>query len=85
MRKRRSPVGRAERADADPVLQLARRLPVYGAYRMIDELAGAAATVGEGMGRFARLFRPITDSVVLTSEGLATSSVSACFRVPISF
>jgi AraC-like DNA-binding protein len=54
---------------ADPVLQLAAPVSLpFGAYRVIDYLVGASATVGEGIGRFARFFRLIADSVVLTIE-----------------
>jgi AraC-like DNA-binding protein len=54
---------------ADPVLQLAAPVSLpFGAYRVIDYLVGASATVGEGIGRFARFFRLITDTVVLTIE-----------------
>jgi AraC-like DNA-binding protein len=54
---------------ADPALQLAAptSLP-FGAYRVIDYLVAASATVGEGMRRFARFFRLIADGVVLGIE-----------------
>src|SRR5688500_2500789 len=41
----------------DPALQLfaPTQLP-FGAYRVIDYLVGASATVGEGIERFARFF-----------------------------
>lgn len=50
----------------DPALQLVApaSLP-FGAYRVIDYLVGASATVGEGVDRFARFFRLIADSVSL--------------------
>ncbi len=54
----------------DPALQLAAptSLP-FGAYRVIDYLVGASATVGEGVERFARFFRLIADAVSLSIEG----------------
>ena len=54
---------------ADPVLQLAApaSLP-FGAYRVVDYLVGASATVGEGVLRFARFFRLIADAVLLSVE-----------------
>ncbi len=54
----------------DPALQLSApaSLP-FGAYRVIDYLVGASATVGEGIDRFARFFRLIADAVSLTIEG----------------
>jgi AraC-like DNA-binding protein len=54
---------------ADPVLQLAAptSLP-FGAYRVIDYLVGASATVGEGIRRFARFFRLIADAITLTVD-----------------
>jgi AraC-like DNA-binding protein len=54
----------------DPALQLAAptELP-FGAYRVIDYLVGASATVGEGIERFARFFRLIADAITLTVEG----------------
>lgn len=57
-----------ERTD-DPTLQLAAptSLP-FGAYRVIDYLVGASATVGEGILRFAGFFRLIADAVVLGVE-----------------
>ena len=53
----------------DPALQLAAptALP-FGAYRVIDYLVGAAATVGDGIGHFARFFKLIADAVTLTIE-----------------
>lgn len=53
----------------DPVLQLAApsSLP-FGAYRIIDYLVGASATVGEGIDRFARFFRLIADAVTVDIE-----------------
>jgi AraC-like DNA-binding protein len=53
----------------DPVLQLAApaSLP-FGAYRVIDYLVGASATVGDGIDRFARFFRLIADAVTLSIE-----------------
>jgi AraC-like DNA-binding protein len=54
---------------SDPALQLAAptHLP-FGAYRVIDYLVGASATVGEGVHRFARFFRLIADAVNLAIE-----------------
>jgi len=53
----------------DPALQLAAptQLP-FGAYRVIDYLVGASATVGEGVERFAQFFRLIADAIALTVE-----------------
>jgi len=53
----------------DPALQLAAptQLP-FGAYRVIDYLVGASATVGEGVLRFAQFFRLIADAISLTVE-----------------
>lgn len=54
---------------ADPVLQLAAPVSLpFGAYRVIDYLVGASATVGEGIARFARFFRLIADAVCLDVE-----------------
>lgn len=54
---------------ADPTLQLVApgSLP-FGAYRVIDYLVGASATVGEGVQRFASFFRLIADAVTLRVE-----------------
>ncbi len=54
----------------DPALQLAApaSLP-FGAYRVIDYLVGASATVGEGVDRFAQFFRLIADAVSLSIDG----------------
>lgn len=53
----------------DPTLQLAAPtiLP-FGAYRVIDYLVGASATVGDGIERFARFFGLIADAMRLTIE-----------------
>lgn len=53
----------------DPALQLAAPtvLP-FGAYRVIDYLVDASATVGEGIGRFARFFGLIADAMALRIE-----------------
>lgn len=53
----------------DPVLQLIAptTLP-WGAYRVIDYLVGASATVGEGVSCFARFFGLIADGVELCIE-----------------
>ena len=54
---------------ADPALQL--RAPTslpFGAYRIIDYLVGASATVGVGVGHFAGYFRLIADAIRLTIE-----------------
>jgi AraC-like DNA-binding protein len=50
----------------DPALQLdaPRTLP-WGAYRVVDYLVAASATVGDGMERFARFFGIISDAVTL--------------------
>ena len=55
-----------ERTD-DPTLQLTApsTLP-FGAYRVIDYLVASSATVGDGVGRFARFFGLIADAVDLT-------------------
>lgn len=52
---------------ADPALQLAApsTLP-FGAYRVIDYLVAASATVGDGVRRFARFFGPIAESLRLS-------------------
>jgi AraC-like DNA-binding protein len=53
----------------DPALQL--RAPTslpFGAYRIIDYLVGASATVGVGVRRFAGYFRLIADGITLTVE-----------------
>ena len=54
---------------ADPTLQLVAptTLP-WGAYRVIEYLIAASATVGDGVHRFARFFRLIADSIALTVE-----------------
>ena len=54
---------------ADPALQLTApgTLP-FGAYRIIDYLVAASATVGEGIDRFARFFGLIADAVTLRIE-----------------
>jgi AraC-like DNA-binding protein len=53
----------------DPALQLAAptSLP-FGAYRLIDYLVGASATVGEGIRRFAGFFGLIADGVTLSID-----------------
>lgn len=53
----------------DPALQLVAptSLP-FGAYRVIDYLVGASATVGDGIGVFARFFQLIADAIALTVE-----------------
>ena len=53
----------------DPTLQLVAptTLP-FGAYRVIDYLVAASASVGEGILRFANFFRLIADAVSLTIE-----------------
>lgn len=52
---------------ADPALQLAApaTLP-FGAYRVIDYIVAASATVGEGVEHFARFFGLIAEAVALT-------------------
>lgn len=54
---------------ADPALQLAApsTLP-FGAYRVIDYLVAAAATVGEGIGHFVRFFGLIADAIDLNVD-----------------
>lgn len=54
---------------ADPALQLAAptTLP-FGAYRVIEYLIAASATVGEAVDRFARFFGLIADAVSLAVE-----------------
>ena len=54
---------------ADPALQLVAptSLP-FGAYRVIDYLVGASATLGEGVRRFARFFELITEAATLEIE-----------------
>jgi AraC-like DNA-binding protein len=53
----------------DPTLQLSApgSLP-FGAYRVIDYLVAASATVGDGIGRFARFFGLVAEAVSLTME-----------------
>jgi AraC-like DNA-binding protein len=54
---------------ADPALQLAAPIALpFGAYRIIDYLVSASATVGEGMRRFVRFFGLIADDVTLGIE-----------------
>ena len=66
----------------DPALQLAAptSLP-FGAYRVIDYLVGTSATVGEGIGRFARFFRLISDAVSLSVESTADGAM-LCLDTP---
>jgi AraC-like DNA-binding protein len=54
---------------ADAALQLAAptSLP-FGAYRVIDYLVGASATVGDGFRSFARFFQLITEAATLEIE-----------------
>lgn len=56
----------------DPTLQLVApaALP-FGAYRLIDYLVAASATVGEGIQRFARYFGLIAEQVALRVEAVA--------------
>jgi AraC-like DNA-binding protein len=53
----------------DPVLQLVAptSLP-FGAYRVIDHLVAASATVGDGIRQFGRFFGLIADAVKLSVE-----------------
>ena len=53
----------------DPALQLVApgSLP-WGAYRVIDFLVEASATVGDGVQRFVRFFQLITQAATLTIE-----------------
>ncbi|HEX9166397.1 MAG TPA: AraC family transcriptional regulator [Gemmatimonadales bacterium] len=59
-------------ATGDPALQLAAptALP-FGAYRIIDYLVAASATVGDGVRRFARYFGLIAEEVTLSVEAEA--------------
>jgi AraC-like DNA-binding protein len=51
----------------NPALQLVAPMALpAGAYRMLDYLVGASATVGEGVNRFARFFSLVNPHVVLT-------------------
>jgi AraC-like DNA-binding protein len=51
---------------ADPALQLTAPVSLpFGAYRVIDYLVAASATVGEGVRRFVRFFGLIADFVEL--------------------
>lgn len=53
----------------DPALQLiAPTILPFGAYRVIDYLVAASATVGDGIQRFIRFFGLIADGVRLTIE-----------------
>jgi AraC-like DNA-binding protein len=53
----------------DPALQLFAPVSLpFGAYRVIDYLVAASATVGDGVGRFARFFGLVAESVSLTIE-----------------
>lgn len=56
----------------DPALQLVApaALP-FGAYRLIDYLVAASATLGDGIERFARYFGLIADRVTLRVEELS--------------
>jgi len=56
-------------ATGDAALQLVApaALP-FGAYRIIDYLVAASATVGDGVWRFARYFRLIAEEVTLQVE-----------------
>lgn len=56
----------------DPTLQLVApaALP-FGAYRLIDYLVAASATVGDGIQRFARYFGLIAEQVALRVEAVA--------------
>ncbi|MGD8319997.1 MAG: AraC family transcriptional regulator [Gemmatimonadota bacterium] len=56
---------------ADPGLQLSAPLALpFGAYRVIDYLVAASATVGDGVRRFSRFFGLVADAVVLTIDEL---------------
>src|SRR5512139_3763937 len=56
-------------ATGDPTLQLVApaALP-FGAYRIIDYLVAASATVGDGVRRFARYFGLIAEEIALGIE-----------------
>lgn len=57
----------------DPALQLfAPACLPFGAYRVIDYLVAASATVGDGVRRFARYFGIISETVSLTIEDRRT-------------
>lgn len=55
---------------ADPAMQLVAPgcLP-FGAYRVIDYLVAASASVGDGVQCFARYFRLIAEAIDLTIDG----------------
>src|SRR5690606_14374393 len=54
---------------ADPALQLVAPLTLpFGAYRVIDYLVAASATVGEGIERFVRFFALIADAIELSID-----------------
>jgi AraC-like DNA-binding protein len=64
------------RRSGDAALQLAAPLVLpFGAYRVIDYMVDASATVGEAVGRFVRFFRLIADEMRLTigSDGAVCS------------
>jgi hypothetical protein len=59
----------------DPALQFVAPITLpFGAYRVIDYLVDASATVGEGIGRSARFFGLIADAMALTIEAAAPRS-----------
>jgi len=54
---------------AEPALQLFAPVCLpFGAYRVIDYLVAASATVGDGVLRFARFFGLVAEAVTLTVE-----------------
>jgi len=53
----------------DPALQLSAPVTLpFGAYRVIDYLVAASATVGDGIRRFANFFEVIADGVTLVVD-----------------
>ena len=62
----------------DPTLQLVAPVSLpWGAYRVIDYLCGAAATVGDSVQVFARFFGLIAESVLLSVEELLEAAEKA--------
>lgn len=60
---------RLREATGDPALQLVAPVSLpFGAYRVIDYLVGASATVGDGTDCFARFFGLIAEGVSLVTE-----------------
>ena len=67
---------------ADPALQLVAPacLP-FGAYRVIDYLVGASASVGDGIHRFASYFRLIAEAIHLTIHGTGDEEHCLCIEM----